>query len=728
MSHMKNRVYFVLTLLVLILISVHISHSKTKGKGWNVLLVTIDTLRTDRLSCYSSEHVDTPNIDSLAQRGVLFKRAFAHTPTTLPSHTNILLGTTPLVHGVHQNSDFVVQEKHLTLAEFLKEKGYVTGAFVGAYPLDSSFGLNQGFMTYDDDYGSQKDKGDQYYYVERKADKVVDRSLVWLEKQSSPWFLWVHVFDPHTPYLPPQPYSDEYKEDLYSGEVAYVDSELGRLFEYLDSEKLYEKTLIVLTGDHAEGLGEHGEMTHGFMAYNSTIWIPLLLYFPGIEPGIASDYVGHIDIFPTVCERLKLKKPDSLSGISLIPILREKKLRRGPIYFESLYPYYSRVYERDWAPIRGFIEDKKKFIQSPILEFYDLEKDFYEQNDLAPTLQLDVYEKKLDAIMEEYSDESKQASQRTPDKETLRKLRSLGYVSGSSSEKKDIEFGPEHDVKAILPLYNKSIAARQVYLKGKTQQAIRMLQEVITERKDISLAYSNLATVYKEEGNLGGALLVLEEGLGHLPESHEVISAYANFLTEAGQSDRVISLFKEFQIPEMEEDPELLNFLGIAHTRKGGYNQALQALDKALSIDSELASTYNNKGNAYLSIFLESKDRTALQKALDNYKKAVDIDPQDAVAYNGLGAAYKQMGEVDKAVKSWENALSLQPDYGLPLYNLGYTHMNRGNKQAALKYFRRYMKLYQYNLPRERRKKIEQWMEQLKQKENQQTEVNPWIQ
>jgi len=691
---------------------IHPVVAKSKGKGWNVLLITIDTLRTDRLSCYSREHLETPHIDSLAHRGVLFDYAFAHTSTTLPSHTNILLGRTPLYHGVHENSNFIVQEDHLTLAEFLKDMGYATGAFVGAYPLDSRFGLDQGFSTYDDEYGSQSTRGDKYY-VERRAEEVVDRALLWVKRQSSPWFLWVHVFDPHTPYEPPQPFEDRFKEDLYNGEVAYVDSELGKIFDYLESEKSYKNTLIVLTGDHGEGLGQHGEPTHGFFAYNTTIRIPLIFYFPGIEPGHVTDYVGHMDIFSTICDVLNLKKPEILAGVSLLPSIKGKKLEHGPIYFESLYPFYSR----GWAPLRGYIDNGEKYIESPIPEVYNLNEDFDEQNNLAQEKELSRYRKELDEMTAKYSGEKEKGALRTPDSETLRKLRSLGYVSGVSREEKQ-EYGPEDDIKTLLPLYNKSVIAKQVYVQGKDQQAIRMLQEVITERKDIDVAYSNLATLYKEEGNLRGALLVLEEGMKNLPESHEIFSAYVNFLTEAGQSDRVISIFNEVKLREMDYDPELWNFLGIAYTRNQEYSKALEALNKAVSIDSDFASTYNNLGNAYLSIFLNTKNEQELQKSIKNYKRAVEFNPEDAVAYNGLGAAYKQLGDLDKAVEAWEQSLSIDPEYGLPLYNLGYIHMERGNNKEALEYFVKYLDLYQNNIPAERRKQIEQWIKQMEEKES----------
>jgi len=714
---MKKRIVRVSFFAVFILVFFCMAHpagAKSKGKGWNVLLITIDTLRTDRLSCYSREHLETPHIDSLAKRGILFDYAFAHTPTTLPSHTNILLGRTPLYHGVHDNSSFTVHEKYLTLAEFLKDIGYSTGAFVGAYPLDSTFGLDQGFSTYDDEYGSQLDRGDKYY-VERRAEEVVDRALIWAKRQSSPWFMWVHVYDPHVPYEPPQPFKDRFKNDLYSGEVAYVDAEMGKIFDYLESENLYEDTLIVLTGDHGEGLWQHGELTHGYFAYNTTIRIPLILYFPGIEPGNVPDYVGHIDIFPTICDVLNLKKPDVLTGVSLLPAIKGKKLEHGPIYFESLYPYYEKIYNREWAPLRGFIDNGEKYIESPIPEVYDLKEDFDEKNNLAQEKELDRYRKKLDDIREKYSAEAKEDDQSPLNKEALRKLKSLGYVSGSSGEGEK-EFGPDEDIKSLLPLYDKSIVAKQIYLKGEKQKAIRMLQEVITERKDIGLAYSNLAVLYKEEGNFSGALLVIEEGMKNNPTSHEVFSAYLNFLTEAGQGDKVISVFNGIDIPQKDTDPELWNFLGIAYTRKGDYRKALEALDKAASIDSNFAATYDNRGNAYLSSYLNTKNEQELQKAIENYKKAVEINPENAVAYNGLGAAYKQAGDMDKAIKAWEQSLSIDPEYGLPLYNLGYSHMNRGENKKALQYFSKYLDLFQNRIPAERRNRIEQWIRQLEEK------------
>ncbi|MBM3285391.1 MAG: sulfatase, partial [Candidatus Aminicenantes bacterium] len=345
---------------------------KPPGNPFHVLLITIDTLRADRLSCYGSDRVETRTIDGLAGKGVLFTRAFAHTPTTLPSHTNILLGTTPLVHGVHDNANFIVDKKFPNLATHLKSYGYATGAFVGAFPLDSRFGLTQGFDVYDDNYGTPASQ--EFTFVERKAEVVVEQALAWLNerRQNQKWFLWIHCFDPHQRYLPPEPFLSQYRDRPYDGEIAYVDFALKKLFAYLGERDLARNTLIVFTGDHGESLGEHGESTHGYFAYNATIRIPLLIAFPGVRQGRVDQNVAHIDIFPTVCDVLGIEKPGFLQGVSLLPAINGKKLPGRRIYFESLYPYFSR----GWAPLQGYIEGKEKFIETPNPEVYDLEADF----------------------------------------------------------------------------------------------------------------------------------------------------------------------------------------------------------------------------------------------------------------------------------------------------------------------------------------------------------------
>ena len=711
----KNRSFFFLFFLCIFLcvfLTVSPLFSKRNGKkaGLNFLLITIDTLRADRLGCYSIEHLKTPNIDSFAEKGILFSKAFAHTSTTLPSHANILLGTTPLYHGVHDNSTFIVKEKFLTLAEFLKSSGYSTGAFVGAYPLDSKFGLTQGFDIYDDDYRGQRSH--KISYIEREAGKVVDNALNWLRIQKTPWFLWVHCFDPHDPYEPPEPFKTQYKKYPYNGEVAYVDSVLGKLFRYVRENGFFDKTLIVFTGDHGESLGEHGEKTHGYFAYNSSIWVPLIISTPGMKPGKVNQHVSHIDIFPTVCDVLGFEKPSFLQGVSLIPAIKGKKLPRRPIYFESMYPFYSR----GWAPLKGYIYGREKFIDSPIPELYDLDVDFGELQNLAGTKKIQKYRKQLALIIQNQSLPEEDGEKRQKiDRESLRKLRSLGYISSPQISKKKI-FGPQDDVKILLPYHYKAMKAMDLHKEGKVDEGIRLLREVITERKDIDVAYSNLATLYKDRGKLKEALEILELGLEHLPASYEVFLTYVNYLISAGQYDKVIETIKTKSLRQMEYDAEIWNYLGVAYMSKGDFEKALEAYEMALSLDNDYHVALNNLGIACLSLFLETKNPKDYQKALHHFKKAIEINPDYAPAYNGLGGAYLQAGNVDGAIYCLEKALELKPDFGRALYNLGLAHLDKGNRARALDYFNRYRDNYYRLLSLSERKKLEALIQKCKEK------------
>ncbi len=699
---------FPLSLLIFLIILLSLSAtSNAEGNKQNLLLITIDTLRPDRLSCYSDAHVKTPHIDSLAERGVLFSKAFAHTPTTLPSHTNILLGTTPLYHGVHDNSNFIVIDEFLTLAEHLKTNGYSTGAFVGAFPLDSRFGLTQGFDTYDDNYGGQSLQ--VFTYVERKAEVVVESALDWLKGQKNPWFLWIHCFDPHQRYDPPEPFKSQYKHP-YDGEVAYVDFALGRLFDYLEENNLTDETSIIFTGDHGESLGEHGESTHGYFAYNSSIWVPLIISSPGIKPAKVNQEVCHIDIFPTVCDILGIEKPSFLRGVSLLPALRGRRLPRRAIYFESLYPYYSR----GWAPLRGFIEADRKFIDSPIPEYYDLAEDFGEEENLAPEENLSKHISKLEKLVAEQSIETEIASKRDIDRDALQKLRSLGYVSSPQTAQKE-KYTPRDDLKTLLPFQDRLTRAMGAYHNGRTDEGIQLLEGIIDERKDFDHAYSYLATLYKEQGRLKEAVNVLRQGLEYNPSSYTIISTYGIFLVEVGQYDAAIEILGQ-GLALIDYDPELWNYMGVANWSKGDFRNALEAYQKALSLDSNYPIVFNNLGSLYLSRLSRSKSSSDLQNALRHFKKAIELDPTYASAYNGLGSAYGQAGDIDAAIFCWEKAVELKPDFAYPLYNLGLSYLAKGNNRKALEYFQKYKEEHYNRLSAADRKKLDDLIRKAQQK------------
>jgi arylsulfatase A-like enzyme/Flp pilus assembly protein TadD len=696
------------SLLLLVLVNFQFSKEDLKNNRLNLLLITIDTLRPDRLGCYGNGHLKTPHIDALAAKGVLFTRAFAHTPTTLPSHTNILLGTTPPYHGVHDNSNFIVKEEFLTLAEHLKNHGYSTAAFVGAFPLDSRFGLTQGFDVYDDNYGSKSSQ--EFSYVERKAEVVVEKAIGWLDEQKSPWFLWIHCFDPHQRYDPPEPFKTQYADNPYEGEIAYVDYALSKLFAFIKDNNFDKNTLIIFTADHGESLGQHGESTHGYFSYNSTIWVPLIISFPGITHGQIDQNVCHTDIYPTACDILGIEKPSFLQGLSLLPAIKGKRLPQRKIYFESLYPYYSR----GWAPLKGFIQGKEKFIDSPLPEFYDLEKDFDELNNLIKTVNLEKYKATLVKLIEELSFADRMEEKQKVDREAVEKLRSLGYVSSPLPSKKK-SFSSKDDLKVLLPYQNKLMKAMGYYHKGEIQEGIEQLKEIIQERKDFDLAYSYLATLYKEQKDLKDAVEVLKEGLENNPSSYKIITTYGIFLAEFGQYDAAIEVLEK-GLTLINYDPDLWNYLGVAYWRKGNFKKAREAFEKALSLDNNYSIVFNNLGSLYLSLFMKTKEGEDHRKAVQNFKKAIELDPNYASAYNGLGAAYREAGNLDAAIYCWEKAVELMPDYSFALYNLGISYLAKGDKDKALSYFNKYKDIQYRYLPPKERSKLEALIQKCKQK------------
>lgn len=670
----------------------------------NVLLITIDTLRADRVSCYSREHVQTPNIDGLAEAGTKFSRAFANTSTTLPSHTNILLGVSPLYHGVHDNLNFVVREDFLTLAEHLKANGYSTAAYVGAYPLDARFGLDQGFDIYDADYPHD------YYAdltaLERRAGEVVAKACEGIKDTKQPWFIWVHCYDPHLPYEPPEPFRSRFAENPYDGEVAYVDLMIGRLLDCLKEEGFYDESVIVFTGDHGESLGQHGELSHGFFAYNSAIWIPLIIKVPGVKPASIGQYVSHLDIFPTICDVTGVEKPVFLQGNSLVPLLNGNRISDRAIYFESMYPFYSH----GWAPLMGFIQRQEKFIESPIPELYDLEEDFDELENLAERTKLDRYREQLEKIIRNHSSAGNIRAKEKADSETLEKLRSLGYISSSSGSRKEV-FGPEDDVKTLLPVHTKNFEAMGLHKKGKTEEAKAILRNVLKENQNVGMTYVYLGSVIADEGRLEESLELLREGLFKFPEMYEIYKQYVKTLRRARNFDEIIDNFNEKSFREIEVDPEIWNHVGFAYAVKEDWDRAIQAFDRAISLDPRYAEAFFNRGEAYLSKAQKARDQDMALKASESFKKAIEMDPDYAPAYFSLGRFYRQSGNLEGAIYCWEKAVELQPDFGLAQLFLGEAYLEKGDKDKALERFQYLKEKFFQRFPDDLKKKIEAYIE-----------------
>ena len=678
--------------------------SAVRAADVNVLLVTIDTLRTDRLSCYSPKYLKTPRIDALAAKGALFERAFAHDPITLASHTNILLGLNPPAHGVSENSKSVVPDEFLSLAELLKAQGYATGAFVSSFSLDSRFGLDQGFDVYDDAYPSKPAAG--LPISERPAEKTLTAARAWLDAQKGKWFCWVHLWDPHAPYDPPGPYAAQFKNDPYSGEVAYVDAELGKLFDWLNAHGGLGRTVVVLTADHGESLGEHGETSHGYFAYNSTIWVPLIVAGPGIAPAVRiKDSVGHVDIFPTVCDVLGLKAPAGLQGASLLPFFKGRTRKALPIYFEALDAHLNR----GWAPLRGLIQDGKKYIDSPIPELYDLGKDFDEKTNLAPGVDLAPYKKSYEAAFRSYSLPVAARQPGTSDRETRERLRSLGYVASPVTQTK-ASYGPEDDLKTLLPFEQKIDIVRELVQAGRVAESVKLLEDIIKARPDFAIAYFRLGDIYETKGLVEDRLQALERGARANPQNYVMVAGYGITLVNKGRYQKGIEVLSG-AMALFDRDAEVWNSLGVAYWKTGEFDKARGHFEQALSLDADDAIYNDNMGSFFVATALRVRSAQDVEKALGYFDKAIAADPELASAYNGKAGALKILGRRDEAVKDWEKALALNPQFDYPAYNLAVAYLEKGDKATALEYCRRYLEIKGRAISAEERRDVQSLIE-----------------
>jgi arylsulfatase A-like enzyme/Tfp pilus assembly protein PilF len=595
-------------------------------KNPNVLLITIDTLRYDRVGFLDGAHVKTPHLDDLARRSLVFTRAHAHNCLTRPSHANIMTGTTPLYHGVSDNPGFRLESRYLTLAEYLKDLDYRTAAFIGAFVLDSRFGLDEGFDLYDD--ANWVEVFGQFDDVERTADEVVRPALKWILAEKDKWFCWVHLFDPHDPYTPPEPYRSEYADDPYSGEVAFTDSQLGVLFEALERNGSLDNTVVILTSDHGEALGEKDETTHGFYAYENSIHIPLFLSFPGVKPGLISENAAHVDIFPTVCDLLGRPSPPHLQGESLLPLAQGKERRNPSIYFESMSPHLSM----DCAPLTGFIRGTTKFIDLPIAEVYDLAADPREENNLAPGTDVRRLVKDLDGLKKGLKGKgtTQDLSGKTADIAPL--MRSLGYISQAPQRQK--KYGPEDDLKSVRPVITHLKMGVAEFRAGQIESAVSKVKTVIRIRPTFVSAYVALAFIHYDQNQFEPALAVLKEGMAKIPDNLQLTLNLGILLIKAKRYQEALEPL-EYCVEREPTNPDFYNYLGRAYLETKQLGPARENLIEALKFNPDLVAAYSNLGYVNLILFTQTKNEKYYTESLENFEQALARNPELETARKG---------------------------------------------------------------------------------------------
>src|SRR5512135_204015 len=443
------------------------------GRDFNVIVITLDTTRADRLPCYGRQDLSTPTIDTFAARGVRFENCYSQTPLTLPSHTTLFTGTLPLYHGIRDNGGFFVPEKLKTMAELFKDKGYETGAFIAAFVLDSKWGLNQGFDAYYDRFDMTKFKRISLGTVQRPANEILDQALPWLEaKKDKKFFAWLHLYDPHSPYEPPPPYDKLYASHPYLGEIAFADSQLARLWSWLESNGLLDKTFIVFAGDHGESLGEHEEQSHGFFVYQGAIHVPLIVVtpFPRLQGVVSPEVTGLVDVLPTVCDMDGLPVPAEVQGRSLLPaFFGRRRPETPPAYSETYYPRF----HYGWSDLKSVQDGRYKLILAPVPELYDIAADPREENNLV-YLRKAVYDR-MKAEAEDFiaraSRNAYEADYSKIDEETREKLAALGYV-GSFTDSTQLKGKVLGNPKEKIVVFNDLSRAREMGMEGKVDEAV----------------------------------------------------------------------------------------------------------------------------------------------------------------------------------------------------------------------------------------------------------------
>jgi arylsulfatase A-like enzyme/Tfp pilus assembly protein PilF len=683
----------------------------------NLVVITMDTTRADRIGAYGYDAIETPHIDALAEHGVLFETAIVPVPLTLPSHTSIFSGLYPIHHGVRNNGTFQVPDRIDTMAELLRQKGFSTAAVIGAFVLDSKFGLDQGFQTYDDNLHAGK-KGPMFMFDERPGRMVTDQGLAWLEAHADErFFLWLHYFDPHANYEPPPPFDVLYDGRPYEGEIAGVDAEIGRVVASLRDLNRLDETLIVLTSDHGESLGEHGERTHSLLLYDATLRVPLIVTHPALPQGVrVRGQVRVVDVLPTVLDLLALPAPAQLDGASLVPLMNGDRTADRESYVETLVPYFNNA----WAELRGVRTTEHKYIRAPRSELYELEADPGETKNVLEE-RFDVaarFAKRLDEylagdVLRTGEGGAAKLELSAADRE---RLAALGYQVADHGALDPTDLP---DPKDKIVLWEEFQAAQNLMRDSKIEEAVPALRAVIEKDPGNVMAHSSLgnalqaqglleeakkeyettvaldprriqgrvslARIYRKEGNVTAAFDALKQALAQDRTAPELANEFADLFQETGNTDKAIQWYEE----ALRRDPLYTKALiGLSNTyhRAKRDTDAREALERCLEIDPRNADALYNLG-----VILEGEGKD--EEALAQYRRALEIEPDHVPALNNLGSYFDRKGEVPRAIATYRRVLELTDKHFEATYNLGTLLLRAKRYDEAVPLLERAMEL-----------------------------------
>jgi len=651
----------------------------------NVILITIDTVRADRLGCYGDKEIQTPTLDGLARDGVVFERAISQVPLTWPSHAAILTGTYPFQNGVQDFTGQPLAQQFRTVAQSFKQQSYATGAVVSAFVLDRSWGLGRGFDYYDDAFSAQTFRKKDIGLVDRRADESVAHAIAWIKKTPKrPFFFWLHLYDPHSPYDPPEPFRTQYRERPYDGEIAYADHQLGKLVQWLKQSGLYDQSLIVMLSDHGESLGDHGEQEHGFFIYNSTVHIPLIIKPPagrGIRPGRIATAVETVAVAPTLLSLAGVR--DEIEKQFQSPGLFDKQSGIDSAYSETFYPFSSF----GWSPLHALETSRYHYIEAPQPELYDLAADPQEKTNLAgqQAAIVAVLKEKLQQRLKVNpfaKTSANEDAKLSPD--AAEKLRALGYMAYRSPVSADALASGLPDPKERLWEFNAILKATDAFQIGDDDKAKELLatvrekdpniyivpfllgetalrrqkwEEAAAELKrclelnpNFDQAMAGLARALINSGNQGEARQWLDKALQFNSQNYRVWYELGHLESQTDKAAAVRSYEKAIAI--QPNFAPVRRDLGMLQFQQQNYAQAAEHLSKAAELGLDEAPLFN-----FLGISYSRTDR--LPKAVSTYQRALKLDPNYAEAHLNLAFAYQRQNRPPQAKREYDRACQL---------------------------------------------------------------------
>jgi arylsulfatase A-like enzyme/Flp pilus assembly protein TadD len=608
------------------------------------------------LGCYGNKGIQTPNIDALAKEGVLFENAYSVQPVTLPSHSSIHTGKYPFRHGVRDNNIYKLGDEHVTLAEVMAQQGYLTCAFVGSYILDHKFGLSQGFHFYNDKFIKPKQKG--RLPVDRRASEVTMLATEWLEAtkgelKARPFFLWLHYYDPHADYAPPEPYRSAYP-DPYNGEIAYTDDWLGYFFDELRKRDLWKDTLVVLVADHGESLGEHDEQTHGMFIYSATTHVPMIIRYSGKLPAGArvEERVSQVDILPTVLGLLGFPIPEGVDGIPLLSLMtRGRADPNRPVYSEVFIP---RGF--GWSDLKGVRRNDWFYVSAPTPELYQQESEGKALKSLLDSHAAKAEE--MSGVLHELlkkAGEAKSTKTEVSD-EMAARLRALGYFVGAEERDEGAEPRQRPDPKEKIDLFNLYQRASSLTAAGATAQGTALLRQLVEADPESNRFEMELAQTLIEQGEIAEAEIHLGNIIERTPED-----ARAHFmlgLCYLGWGKPGPALKKLVEVTKIDPNHFQAHFqIGVLRIGQKQWKEAKAALGKALELKPNEPNTLNNLG--YIAI----KGEGDIEAGIALIEKALKAAPENPSVMTSLGSAYATAKQYDKAKAHLEAALEKVPDH-----------------------------------------------------------------